>query len=1020
MDIEIQTYWNVETLYYVFNAVASMMAGAGFSGLLKLVFLFAIAIGMFGYMNKQLEMAKWFIHALAFVTVLNLPIARVALIDKSGLEPPRAVDHVPFALAVVGQTTNLVFGALTNSYETVFGVPEDLGLQKGDVAFGHRILKQVNNATIRDPGLRADLMQFIKECTLYDVKDGAITPQQIVGGIDTWNVIFNNTSPARFVTYDTLTNTATTDTCTNVAVILKDRVNDAVIAGQAFYGKQAFTRASSDALATGLFVSAVGTSYDWILNNASNSSDAMKQAMFNNIWREAGTELPALLNDPARVAEVNALASAAQAARQADGSNSTLSLLAQETLPHMRNWIEAIIYGLFPVVVVLVVASSTEAAKKIVAGYLMSLAWIGLWPVLFAVINHLSLMHLRYKTRALELASGVPFQLSDAFDATLTNEQAVIGYMVVLVPFIAGGIIRLGQGGFMGVADRMMTGFSSASQSIGAATASGNVSMGHVGMDTASVNTTAMHKFDSNIGLQGGGASMGRGDGSFSTMAANGAVALQQLQNRMLTQMNTDHRMEAGRNQEAHRTSITSSGEQISNRHGDASTLTDVKGHDSNLGLSQQTGVQVTSTAQGSTGGTHVAGQSLGRSARENSGFTMQAGAYDNLGMSLGVGRSRSGGGGMVSASTGGGGSGPDPREEKRIAESMKQGGASQTQIDQALQNYRSGKGAPSSARGSGAVSASLGFDSKKSYGASHMRSRESSTQHGQDESVRTESGYQETVGRTAQGGTSTQSSQTDRHGRDASLSGVDEVSQVRDVSDRREFGVGDRINRSESSSFTTHKDLLSDPYLFAKVASRNGMTAMRFANQAEDRILQMVQDYVGEKGMVQQATNMPQQTFAGETLPVTVSELGSQSARDRATMPTSVSAAHRKKVTKTGYGGTTPLQVDTSVPTKVIESRSSVQGQLDLKNPASIPARAATLDENVNAWASPDKKIGEGRANPLAVVEDMEGRDIKDTALKVWDRLTGGDGTADGEKLNDNQRRESGVDVRLDAGVKK
>ncbi len=41
-------------------------------------------------------------------------------------------------------------------------------------------------------------MQFIKECTLYDVKDGEITPQQIVGGTDTWNVIFNNTrsSPA--------------------------------------------------------------------------------------------------------------------------------------------------------------------------------------------------------------------------------------------------------------------------------------------------------------------------------------------------------------------------------------------------------------------------------------------------------------------------------------------------------------------------------------------------------------------------------------------------------------------------------------------------------------------------------------------------------------------------------------------------------------------------------------------------------------------------------------------------------
>jgi conjugal transfer mating pair stabilization protein TraG len=63
---------------------------------------------MFGYMNKQLEMAKWFIHALAFVTVLNMPIARVALTDKAGLEAPRVVDNVPFALAVTAANNQSV------------------------------------------------------------------------------------------------------------------------------------------------------------------------------------------------------------------------------------------------------------------------------------------------------------------------------------------------------------------------------------------------------------------------------------------------------------------------------------------------------------------------------------------------------------------------------------------------------------------------------------------------------------------------------------------------------------------------------------------------------------------------------------------------------------------------------------------------------------------------------------------------------------------------------------------------
>ena len=77
IDIEISTYWNVETLYYVFNGVAAIMGGDGFTGLLKMVFLFAILIGMFAYAgNKQLEMATWFIQALIFVTLLNLPIAR--------------------------------------------------------------------------------------------------------------------------------------------------------------------------------------------------------------------------------------------------------------------------------------------------------------------------------------------------------------------------------------------------------------------------------------------------------------------------------------------------------------------------------------------------------------------------------------------------------------------------------------------------------------------------------------------------------------------------------------------------------------------------------------------------------------------------------------------------------------------------------------------------------------------------------------------------------------------------------
>ncbi|MBP8285277.1 MAG: conjugal transfer protein TraG N-terminal domain-containing protein, partial [Rhodoferax sp.] len=183
MNLEIVIYWNVETLYYVLNSVASIMQSSHFTNMLKFIFLFALMVGIFSYgaAGKTLELATWFLQALLLTTLLNLPITNVLITDKTGQEPPRVVGNVPLSLAVIAQASTMVFGRLSDFYETTFGIPGELGLAQGDVGFGHRILKQVNQVALRDPGLRSDLMQFIKECTLYDLKDGSISSHDIIG-----------------------------------------------------------------------------------------------------------------------------------------------------------------------------------------------------------------------------------------------------------------------------------------------------------------------------------------------------------------------------------------------------------------------------------------------------------------------------------------------------------------------------------------------------------------------------------------------------------------------------------------------------------------------------------------------------------------------------------------------------------------------------------------------------------------------------------------------------------------------
>lgn len=1062
IDFEISTYWNVETLYYVFNGVAAIMAGAGFAGLLKLVFLMGLTLGIFAYAgNRQLEIATWFIQALIFVTLLNLPIARVAITDKTSLEPPRVVDNVPFALAAVAMTANTASGWATQTYETVFGVPDDIGLAQGDLAFGHRILKGVNRTVIRDPGLRADLMQFIKECTLYDIKDGAITVDQVVGQTDTWNTLFNNTSPARFVTYNTLTATPTTQPCTDAANVLKTRVDGGLASAQSFYGRQAVTRATTDALASSMYANAVGTSYDWILASSATASEAMKQAMFNNIWREAGSELPALMSDPARIQELQNMAGAAQAARQADGSNATISMLAQETLPHMRNWLEAMIYALFPLVVVLMVVVPQEGAKKLLGGYMMSIVWIGLWPIMFAVINHLSLMHLKHKMAALSLASGVPFQLSDAFDATLGNEQAAIGYMVVMVPFLSAALIKMGQGGFMSVADKMITGFSGVGASVGAGMASGNVSMGQAGIDTASVNTTSMHKYNSNMDLMGGGATIGASNGGTTTIAANGSQAFSAMQNRLLHQINQDKRFQSERSHDGSIGDSVSRGGQVAVRHGDSTTFNATTAHDQTRGGNQSRGVSTEYSRSGTESGQHGGGQNLSRQLSDRSSFHMGTGAQDTAYMGLSVGRGSSqapvvGGDatrpGMPSQ---GRNTGPAVNED-RIRRGMEGAGATPQQVDGALANARggateqpyrlvtddfgnqqkvptgpakastpaqpaqpAGKGGRGGRGGIGlpSITPSLGGTSQKTYSAQHSRERGDGTTHGFDESARVDRNYSITGARNVNNSDTVQSGQQDRVGRDASRGSVDERSTVQDVSNRRDFSSNDRASRSESNSISIQRDLTADPHYLEKVAQRYGMTAARFAGQAEGRQYEMIMEYTAEKGAMQASTTMPTESFSGQKIPQTGRDLAQIRKDEETKLPNNIDAIHRGNVSRTGFGGVSPVKTDTTMPAIATANEADVKAQLNPTVPGSMQSRAGALDENAAAWASADKKLGEGRANPMGVVEDMEGRDVKDTVLKTWDKLTGGDGTADGEKLNDNMKRETSSSVQINSG---
>ncbi|KVN20688.1 MULTISPECIES: conjugal transfer protein TraG N-terminal domain-containing protein [unclassified Burkholderia] len=1017
MGIEIQTWWNVDTLYYVLNAVAATMMSNGYSGLLKFVFIIALMIGLFGYVGRQFELMMWFIQALMFVTILNLPIARVALVDRTGLEPPRTIDHVPVALASVAQANSLVFNYLTRTYETVFGVPDDLGLEKGDVGFGHRILRQVNSAVVRDPGLRADLMQFFKECTKYDILDGVITPDQIVAGTDTWNTIFSNTSPARFVTYNVLTNTPKTDTCVAVAQVLKSRVDGAVTSAQQFYGRQAFPQASSDGLAQQMFLSTVSTSYSWLLDASASASDAMKQAMFNNVWRDAGTAMARAHNDPAAIADTNALIAEAEAARQANGSNSTLSLLGQETIPHMRNWIEAILYGLFPVVVTLMVLVPAEAAKRVLAGYFMGLVWIGLWPVLFAIINHLSLIHLHSKLAALKLAAGVPFQLSNVFDATIVDEQAMIGYMVVLVPFIAGAVVRMADGQIYGLADRMISGFSSAGARSGAAIAGGNYSMGQSGIDTSSVNTTTMQKFDSGFASSSGSTAMQLADGSTLRVSSNGRAALDRFQEHMLQSMVAADERSIGRSNERFSGTSNFSGSSNISRTGTSLSGAETFGHSADRGTSQGTSQLNAVTDSGGMSGRSAHDESVGRDRTIQSQFGQNVQAQDSIMLRAGAG-GRLGADASVDSGNPGRATGQPrgnnvARDQARVRRAMEQGGASPQQITDAMNKVGEsqptgqapGTGSTRHSRGSVGMDAHLGADvsGARNYFADQARSHSFNESHRESDSASRATEYSHTGSATAQNTTGEQSAQSDRHDRTASRITTSESASQSERGFRRESGARTSSASNSSRRHEVMENMMADPELFWKVAQANHMAATRFVLQSEDKIVGMVGQYLDNQAIAQHVSTP---TWGSPYTP----DAPGYGSHDTGRAASRASDGSRRRpegerartfdsmVRDTGFGSVTPVQPNMAPPSEIAGARADASAPLTPNSPQSLGARAQDFDKEVQRYASPDRALGEGRVTQTEVNAANEGRDLHDTARRAANTVKEAVGLKPGE----------------------
>jgi conjugal transfer mating pair stabilization protein TraG len=491
--LEILTYFNVETLWLTFNSLALLMRHPATQTMFYIAFMFSIVVFVLTtYYNKDLTFFKWFAQTFLIVAILIGPSVRTVITDRGGVEPPRTVDNVPWFPAYMAYIFSNTMSRMTELTEEFFNIPDDINSTANGISFGQRIIRRATEMPFVTKFLQIDIDQYMKECALYDIRDGIIDLDAIEKSTDAWSDIFANPHPSRFVAFGIGTNNPQTYTCTQAATNLIPRINNEATLALTKLGKEIYPGAASDTAARTSLSNALGAGSNFLYRSGQSAADLMKQNLFNQVWREVGSNVASLTG--AAPETISANLAAAEAAYKQNTIGNVLRILGEEAIPMLRNWIEALMYIFFPLMIFALIFMSPDAQRKAITNYIKTILWLNTWPIAFAAINFMALVYLRQKLRSYGLDAGVTPGTVGIVNATMLEHQSMLGFFIMMVPAMTWKLIY--NEGINSIADQALSGLKSLGSSSGGQWAGGNVQLGRQHIDDASLNTTRGNQHD--------------------------------------------------------------------------------------------------------------------------------------------------------------------------------------------------------------------------------------------------------------------------------------------------------------------------------------------------------------------------------------------------------------------------------------------------------------------------------------------------------------------------------------------
>ena len=488
-DMAIHTYGGGDLLQKVFNAIALVLygnaktgLGKAFNGILRITLaiggMSSIALAFFREKFDPL-IRCFLLPAIGIVCLVLVPKTTVTIYDhlasKTGSTQDGVlsqVDNVPFVLAKIAMLSSYMSYKLESLFTgSTHGVNDKMYNWTGNIYASNEIFKS-KKCRIASPVLEGNFREFCRECVFRDIGIGLYSKDELAKEKNILQFLEKNTSNIRTVFYkDPLQGEG------SQILTCKDAMEKMNLI---------FKNGNAEKNAKEIVFGELGNQVHFLLDQQNKSQDIqnlIKQQIAIDVLKE---ELPGNLSSfSSRRAEI-----------LQKENQKTLGALGVSSIVAMRNFFEATIYMVFPIVAII---SLLSFGVKPMIQWLHFVLWVNTWPVFYIVINFMLCSIWDFRKQAIDPSAlkgnlSLTLSTSEGLLDLYSSMESIAAVAMAFIPFLSWIILKGGVGQMVQMASSLMAPAQSAAATAASETTTGNYSYGNMSLDNVNGYNTGMFK----------------------------------------------------------------------------------------------------------------------------------------------------------------------------------------------------------------------------------------------------------------------------------------------------------------------------------------------------------------------------------------------------------------------------------------------------------------------------------------------------------------------------------------------